>query len=109
MRKLLLLAIRIYWKIPTRLHEKCIFRESCSHYVYRMAKEQGFRMGIKALRERNDLCRPGYVVYRSEGRYYMQTASGRLIDEKDIAMSELPPQNKNFIDLDQYKVEETNA
>ena len=109
MQKLLLMAIRIYWKIPTRLHEKCIFRESCSHYVYRMAKEHGFKAGIKALRERNDLCRPGYVVYCSEGRYYLQTASGRIIDEKDIALSELPPQSNNYIDLDQYKVEETNV
>lgn len=109
MRKLLLLAIRFYWKIPTRLHEKCIFRESCSHYVYRMAKEQGFIVGIRAFLERNDLCRPGYVIYRSEGRYYMQTASGRIIDEKDIAQSELPPENNNIIDLDQYNVEETNV
>lgn len=28
MRYLLLLAIRIYWVIPTKLHSKCIFKDS---------------------------------------------------------------------------------
>lgn len=102
MKFLLLLAIRIYWKIPTKLHKRCIFRETCSHYVYRIASEQGFIAGIKALLERNELCRPGYIVYKSLGRYYMKAANGTIIEEKDIALSELPPINNNILDIDNY-------
>ena len=49
MKYLLLLAIRIYWKLPTRLHQRCIFRETCSHYVYRIASTQGLWAGIQAI------------------------------------------------------------
>lgn len=104
MKHLLLLAIRIYWKIPTKWHQRCIFRETCSHYVYRIASRQGFRAGMKALRQRNELCRPGYVVYRSQGKYYLRTANGSIFEEHDIALSELPPYNKKI--LDNYIVNE---
>ena len=100
MKYLLLLAIRIYWKIPTRWHGRCIFRETCSHYVYRIASEQGFLAGIRALQERNRLCRPGYLVYHSENRYYLKTANGQVFEEEDIALTELPPYNQNILDFD---------
>ena len=103
MKYLLLLAIRIYWRIPTKLHQKCIFRETCSHYVYRIASNQGFLAGVAALRERNELCRPGYVVYRYQGHYYLKTVNGTIVEEQDIAFSELPPRNKKIIDIDSYK------
>jgi len=79
--------------IPTKLHKRCIFRETCSHYVYRIASQQGFFEGLRALKVRNELCRPGYVVYRSQGRYYLQTANGSVFAEDEIALSELPPHN----------------
>lgn len=100
MRFLLLLAIRIYWLIPTRLHSKCIFNETCSHYVYRIAKQKGFVEGIKALKERNNLCRPGYIVYRFQGRFYIRTAEGRVFGEEDISPNILPPENNQFLDFD---------
>ncbi len=100
MRCLLLLAIRMYWLIPTRLHDKCIFRESCSHYVYRVAKQRGFIAGLAALRERNGLCRPGYAVYHFEGKFYLKTAGGQVFEEDDIAISLLPPRNTNYLDFD---------
>ena len=102
MKFLLLLAIRIYWIIPTKWHDRCIFRETCSHYVYRIASQQGFIAGIKALRLRNELCRPGYVIYRSEGKYYMKTANGKVFSEEEIALKELPPYNNKILDLDIY-------
>jgi len=103
MKFLILLAIRIYWWIPTKLHQRCIFRETCSHYVYRIASKHGFWAGIMAFKERNDLCRPGYIVYKSLGRYYMKTANGTIIEEKDIALTELPPYNDKVLDLDNFK------
>ena len=108
MKHLLLLAIRIYWKIPTKWHQRCIFRETCSHYVYRIASERGFIAGLAALKERNELCRPGYVVYRSQGHYFLQTVNGTIIEEKDIAKSELTPNNKHILDLDNYTPNEVD-
>lgn len=104
MKYLLLLAIRIYWKIPLKMHQRCIFRETCSHYVYRITSEEGLWAGLRALRERNELCRPGYLVYRSQGRFFLKTANGKIIQEEDIALSELPPNNQSFLDLDNYPV-----
>lgn len=100
MKSLLLLAIRIYWRIPTKYHDKCIFRESCSHYVYRIAQQQGFRAGIRALLERNELCRPGYMVYKWEGRFYLKTAGGTLVREEEIAEKLLPPHSRRYLDFD---------
>ena len=102
MKYLLLLAIRIYWKIPTRLHQRCIFRESCSHYVYRLANEHGFFAGLKAYRERKALCRSGYVVYKSLGKYFLKTTNGCVFEEESIATKLLPPFNNNILDLDNY-------
>ena len=102
MKYLLLLVIRIYWKIPTKWHDRCIFRETCSHYVYRIASQQGFLAGLRAFRLRRQLCRPGYVVYRSQGRYYLRTSNGTVFEEDDIALSELPPHNQHILDLDAY-------
>lgn len=102
MKYLLLLAIRLYWKVPTKWHQRCIFRETCSHYVYRIASQQGFIAGIKALLLRNELCRSGYIVYRFQGRYYLKTANGTIFQEEDIALSELPPLNHHIIDIDNY-------
>lgn len=100
MRYLLMFAIRIYWKIPTKLHDKCIFKETCSHYVYRIAKHHGFKAAWKALKERNELCRPGYVVYKSEGKIYMKTAGGQIFEEESISPNILPPIGHIHIDFD---------
>lgn len=100
MQHLLLLIIRIYWHLPTKYHDKCIFRESCSHYVYRITKDKGFVAGIKALLKRNNMCRPGYVIFKFEERFYLKTANGILVNEDDIALSQLPPKNMQYVDFD---------
>lgn len=103
MRYLLMFAIRIYWRIPTKLHDKCLFKETCSHYVYRIARHQGFIAALKALRERNELCRPGYVVYKSNDEYYLQTAGGQVFTEEHISPNLLPPVGRLHIDFDAIK------
>ena len=66
MRYLLMLLIRLYWLVPAHKRRRCIFKESCSRYVYRMAKEQGFRKALGAFRERKKQCRPGYYFRNNE-------------------------------------------
>lgn len=85
MRFLLLWVIRMYWKLPLRCHDCCIFKESCSHYVYRITRQQGFLAGLQALKERVHECKPGYVLYQYDGKVYMKLSNGKLIDEELIA------------------------
>lgn len=106
MRYLLMFAIRIYWRIPTKLHQKCLFKETCSHYVYRIAKHQGFIAALAALKERNDLCRPGYIVYKSMGTYYLKTAGGKIFTEESISRHILPPHNNTYLDFDTMNYEQ---
>lgn len=100
----MLLFIRIYWLIPIHWHNKCIFRESCSHYVYRITKKEGFIQGIKAFIERNYSCRPGYFIYRTEGKFFMKTANGHIYGEEAISPLQLPPNNMKFFDFDNIKI-----
>ncbi len=100
MKYLLMFAIRIYWRIPSKLHSKCIFKETCSHYVYRIAEQKGFIDGMKAFLERNELCRPGYIVYRFDSKFYLKTANGQVFEEQYIASTLLPPYSNTFTDFD---------
>lgn len=105
MRYLLMFAIRIYWRIPTKLHNKCLFKETCSHYVYHVAKHQGFKKALKALRERNELCRPGYVVYKYMDKFHLKTAGGQIFTEESISPNILPPYNEKYLDFDSFNYE----
>ncbi|WP_394803540.1 membrane protein insertion efficiency factor YidD [Niabella hibiscisoli] len=61
MRYSLLFAIQLYWLlVPKKSRKRCVFKETCSKYVYRIARQQGLRAGIAALNDRRKKCRPGY-------------------------------------------------
>ncbi len=101
MKYLLLLVIRIYWAvIPASKRKKCIFRESCSNYVYRITKEEGFRAGMKALSFRRKHCRPGYAIYKYQGHYELKTVYGLVVGEEEIAERLLTTDNASLIDFD---------
>lgn len=63
MKYLLLALIRLYWLIPKRFRRTCLFKETCSHHVFTVTNEKGFRAGLKALKKRIKQCRPGYSIY----------------------------------------------
>lgn len=65
MKYLLLFLIRCYWLIPARCRRKCIFKESCSHFIYNTAQKQGLRKGLLALQQRFRQCRQGYAIYQT--------------------------------------------
>lgn len=95
MNLILLKTIQLYWNlIPEHKRRKCLFRESCSHYVYRTAKEKGFFSGCKALFGRVKKCRPGYELFKSGDEFQLRLKDGSLIPEKDIALSILPYSDK---------------
>ncbi len=76
----LLLAIRCYWAVwPARWRRGCLYRESCSRCVYRVASEAGLAAGLRALRGRYRTCRPGYGVLRREGEAWLVLADGSVL------------------------------
>ena len=77
MRYILLFLIQIYWLKPKRKRKKCIFKETCSQYIYRKAKSEGLVGGLLSIRERKQKCRPGY--------YYLDESNVRLADGSIIA------------------------
>jgi hypothetical protein len=63
-KAIFIFCIKVYWfLIPPSKRRKCIFRESCSIYVYRHLQEGGFINGINAFKRRFYQCRPGYKVF----------------------------------------------
>jgi len=66
MKNLILIAIQLYWKlIPAQKRRRCIFRKSCSHYVFDITKQEGFLKGIKAFQFRYQNCRSGFELFKN--------------------------------------------
>lgn len=63
MKIFLLFAIEIYWRlIPKSKRRKCLFKTSCSNYVYNKTKSKGLISGIKALKFRVENCNNYYTI-----------------------------------------------
>lgn len=85
MKHLLLLPIKVYWKlIPKHKRNRCIFSESCSNHVFRIASTQGFLKGIKALYVRYKSCRPGYQIITIKNEKFLVTVNHQLFKESEI-------------------------
>jgi len=64
MRIMMLFAIRMYWRlIPAHRRRRCLFKKSCSHFVFDKASQEGFCSGLKAFRYRFNTCRPGFQMF----------------------------------------------
>jgi hypothetical protein len=94
MRWLILVPVYLYrhaW--PSFLKKRtCLFKESCSLFVFRITKDYGFIAGCKALSWRYRNCRPGYRIYSNkEGHFEMRLATGNVLTESEIADAVLKP------------------
>lgn len=88
MKQLLLIIIKLYWKfIPERKRRSCLFKESCSNYVFRHTNEFGFLKGIFAFRIRVKKCRGGYEIYTGQNGLEMRLADGSIIKEEEISLN----------------------
>jgi uncharacterized protein len=86
MKNLFLILLKIYQIfIPKRFRHKCLFKESCSNYVFRLTKENGFSAGINALRYRIHNCNPKYFIIENKGRILLITAQYQVIEEGFIS------------------------
>ena len=87
-----LFLIKLYWKvIPERKRRNCLFKETCSHYVYRTTVEDGFFEGVGALRQRIKKCRKGFQLYSSLSGFEIELADGSVIKEEEISPRFLEP------------------
>lgn len=88
MRLILLCIIRIYWVVvPASKRRKCVFKTSCSRYVFGITAENGFLKGIKALKYRYTNCRNGCAVFINplNGNKQMLLPCGDIVDENEIS------------------------
>ncbi|MEK7726808.1 MAG: membrane protein insertion efficiency factor YidD [candidate division KSB1 bacterium] len=61
MHLLILWFIQLYRRfIPAEKRRRCLFHESCSAYVERMARDFGAWAALRAFVRRFRCCRPGY-------------------------------------------------
>jgi putative component of membrane protein insertase Oxa1/YidC/SpoIIIJ protein YidD len=88
MKLLLLLAIKMYWKIiPPSKRKKCIFKKSCSNYVFEITQKEGFINGLKAFQFRYQNCRGNFAIIKNPAtnKIQMILPSQIIIDREEIA------------------------
>lgn len=85
MTSAMLAIIRLYWWIvPEHRRRRCLFRETCSVYVYRRTRESGARCGILAAYRRLSACRPGFQVQVRECTFEVVCRDGTIIPQSDL-------------------------
>jgi putative component of membrane protein insertase Oxa1/YidC/SpoIIIJ protein YidD len=88
MKNIILFIIQIYWNIiPKSKRKKCIFKISCSNYVFEITKKQGYIAGLKAFRFRYRNCRGGFEIFNNPINHKIQLIlpSKVIIDCDEIA------------------------
>lgn len=88
MKYLILLVIQLYWKfIPPSKRKKCIFKKSCSNYVFEKTQKEGFISGLKAFRFRYTNCRGNLEIFKNPvtNKIQMILPSQIIIDREEIA------------------------
>lgn len=85
MKIILLFIIKIYWKfIPDSKRRVCLFKTSCSNYVYKNAKEKGLVAGLKALKFRIKNCNANYTIIKVKKKVILITGENIVFEESEI-------------------------
>lgn len=87
MKSLLILLIKVYWLVvPPAKRRKCIFRTSCSKYVYEETVNKGFFSGLKAFKYRFQNCRSGaYIIENPLGEIQIILSNQQILNETEIS------------------------
>ncbi len=88
MKYTFLVIIRLYWLlIPESKRRECVFRHSCSKYVFGVTSKEGFFEGMKAFYFRYKNCRNGFEVFKNpmNGQIQMILPDKSVIEENDIS------------------------
>lgn len=88
MKAFLLIIIKIYWiLIPKSKRRKCLFKKSCSNYVYEKAKTEGLISGIKAFKFRIKNCNSNYNFININGEKVLISATLQVFKESELNKS----------------------
>jgi uncharacterized protein len=91
MKALLLLGIELYWRLtPEHRRRSCVFRESCSRHVYRIARDSGVRAGVSALWHRSRRCR-GVSLEASPEGLVLRLRDGSVLNKSEASETLLRP------------------
>ncbi|WP_083253217.1 membrane protein insertion efficiency factor YidD [Flavivirga aquatica] len=86
MKHLLIIIIKLYWKfIPESKRRKCLFKKSCSNYVYEVTESKGLLHGLKALKIRINNCHPNYNLIEVHGEKLLITNSNNIFKQSEIS------------------------
>lgn len=88
MRYLLIWAIHLYRRlVPPERRRRCLFRESCSMHIERIAREAGTLAAMLAMVKRLRSCRPGYGfhVLQENNRWELLCKDGSRFPQSDVA------------------------
>lgn len=88
MKYFLILVIKIYWLlIPEYKRKSCIFRVSCSRFVFNQTMKKGFVSGLLSLKERFLTCRPNYQArfLENEDLVILRLNNGTVLLEDEIS------------------------
>jgi putative component of membrane protein insertase Oxa1/YidC/SpoIIIJ protein YidD len=88
MKYLILFAIKLYWiSVSTSKRKKCLFKKSCSNYVFETTEGAGFINGIKAFCFRYKNCRGPIIIYKNplNDTIQMILPSRTIIEQEEIA------------------------
>ncbi|PHR15129.1 MAG: hypothetical protein COA40_03060 [Aequorivita sp.] len=84
-KAILLLIIKSYWLIvPKSSRRKCLFKVSCSHYVYQQTKKNGLQAGLRALHFRIENCNPSYQIIDLGDEKILVTKTNKVFPEKEL-------------------------
>jgi hypothetical protein len=82
------IIIQIYWKIlPKEKRRVCLYKVSCSNYIYNILKSKGFVSGLKSMIYRLRNCNNNYEIFNDNGFYYIRTSRGLIIKEDEMSES----------------------
>ena len=88
MKHLILLIIQLYWLAKSKNRKpRCIFKKSCSNYVYEETLQKGFLKGLIAFHYRFKNCRNGFEIFKNpiSNEVQMILPSKEVINKQEIA------------------------
>lgn len=71
--------------VPKKNRRKCIFKTSCSQYVYQQTKEKGVQAGLRALNFRIDNCNNHYQIIDVGDEKILITKTNKVLPEKELS------------------------
>jgi len=87
-KNILLIIIKLYWKyIPESKRKKCLFKKSCSNYVFEKTKKEGLISGVKALKFRIKNCNSNYNIININNESLLITSTNKIFKEQEISKS----------------------